>query len=163
MKWNFLSALVLTTTMSGAAFAYDYGYEHHEHEIIERGNHHRDHLYSFHCVANAVVHRGEEVITHVIEVDGNIDASRRTLGGKGVYVAVNDRGFAKYNLPQHSIWVKDGELLSLSLRGQTVKGEVFKFRYAGEGNVEQNRIELSKNRRTLSTNDISCELSKYPW
>jgi hypothetical protein len=160
MKCKLTTVLALLASVS--AFAGDY-YSSEGYEVIHNDRHHRDDNYTFNCKANATVQSGQEFYTHLISVDGVIDANNRTLGGEPVFVSVNDRGFAKYNLPQHSIWLKDGELLSLSLRGQTVKGEVLKFRYAGEGNIEQNRVELTKNRRSLSTNDISCTVSKTPW
>jgi len=159
-------ALAAGLSAVSAAVAARSGYNQYEtgYQIARSGGHFRNDYYTFSCVATALVHRGEQVFTHTINIDGEIDANRRTLAGEPVHVAVNGRGFAKFLLPQHTIWIKDGELLSLSLGGISLKGgEEMRFFYGGEGNLSQNRVELSRGRRSLRSSDISCKLSRADW
>ncbi|HVJ65904.1 MAG TPA: hypothetical protein VM901_11655 [Bdellovibrionota bacterium] len=166
MKRNVMHALALAAGLSAmnAVAANQYNQYETGYQIARSGGNFRNDYYTFSCVATALVHRGQEVFTHTINVDGEIDANRRTLAGEPVHVAVNGRAFAKFLLPQHTIWIKDGELLSLSLSGISTKGgEEMRFFYGGEGNLSQNRVELSRGRRSLRTGDISCKISRADW
>lgn len=94
---------------------------------------------------------------HKLGVSGTINGTRGTLDGQWVNSYMDGHMFQDFHLPRGSVFMRDGQITVLDIRGFSTERRAMVLRYYGEGS-EQNYLALSNEDHPIDTKTVSCSV-----